>query len=764
MVVASAMLWGTPHSAYFRPGFRPDGYPDYTSCGFFENAPLVPADTPDAGQDDRAHFPKAWFEDLKAAGIDAIDHCYFDSTPISTLLETAEAARASGTGVKVFPMMDNMPNKGSTFLVELWQNEALCTHPNLLRVGGCPVVMTFTIHGAETWEQRLADAAKVGGQYFVISDTFQYFNGHVSQEELERIREGIEPVRGLYYFLDLSPQHSDVIAELMQLGRSFDPPKVVGGCVIPGYIGLTRQGITWDPGGTRLFRQRWLDVIRHDPDFVYLTTLNDYTEATEQECSANSTYTFIDLNAYFGARWKSGQWPALAAPQAFLSYRKSVATTEPVEIELVLLRPELSGEEDSVHHIERFQAEMVVRFANGKVVHLDSVSPEVLPGHLVWRFWTKAGLAEDGYATPLAQLTLDGESLLLSQGPCAPFAVVSNGEPLSRRWLYVPLHRIRADVTARLRVSGETAETYPRTVQIEGLPWNEVACGMLERAATSLSPALSAAQLRDGFKEEFYAGPGWCPMQYTDGKLKRNIIDQVDRYTAVIRMADNTFVYPTPALVDPPRWVKNEPFVDPATVMDLVIAPGPKLVDRGWMQRHLNLPDCPPGRPDIRRDKAGPWYLRFTGTGDALALGELSMPSGPATLELWLRSSDSTEARTVFASTEAILDLSLTPSGRLRLCRLDRERRVFAVEGEVVIVEARWHHIVAVFTGAILQLYVNGLPDGSAAMLTGLRGDKGSAVGGFRGDIAAIRILQRHLTSAEVASRYAETVAVYREL
>jgi hypothetical protein len=36
--MGSAMLWGTPHSARFRPGFRPAGNPGYTDSGFYENA------------------------------------------------------------------------------------------------------------------------------------------------------------------------------------------------------------------------------------------------------------------------------------------------------------------------------------------------------------------------------------------------------------------------------------------------------------------------------------------------------------------------------------------------------------------------------------------------------------------------------------------------------------------------------------------------------------------------------------------------------
>ncbi|MFO0424725.1 MAG: hypothetical protein ACK52C_13830, partial [Planctomycetia bacterium] len=168
IVVGSAMLWGTPHSARFRPGFAA---PEYSGSGYYENAPLVPADRPDAGADANPHFPRDWFHDAARAGIDAIDHCFFGTKNLPVLLQTAEAARESGTGVKVLPMIDTMPAaEGMAFLVDLWRNEPLRNHPNLLRFGDRPVVMTFGVHGGDVWRQRLAAAEQAGARYFVITD------------------------------------------------------------------------------------------------------------------------------------------------------------------------------------------------------------------------------------------------------------------------------------------------------------------------------------------------------------------------------------------------------------------------------------------------------------------------------------------------------------------------------------------------------------------------------------------------------------------
>ena len=150
----------------------------------------------------------------------------FDSTPLSVLLESLDAAKASDTGVRVFPMMDNMPKKGPTFLVELWKNEALRKHPSLLRVGERPVVITFGTHGAEVWRKRLADARTVGGSYFVIGDVSQplwtqrHYGWPLTPGLLDAVRAANEPVQGIYCFADWSPPQMRLLAPAGRRRRS----------------------------------------------------------------------------------------------------------------------------------------------------------------------------------------------------------------------------------------------------------------------------------------------------------------------------------------------------------------------------------------------------------------------------------------------------------------------------------------------------------------------------------------------------------------
>ncbi len=104
-----------------------------------------------------------------------------------------------------------------------------------------------------------------------------------------------------------------------------------------------------------------------------------------------------------------------------------------------------------------------------------------------------------------------------------------------------------------------------------------------------------------------------------------------------------------------------------------------------------------------------------------------------------------------------------TRRGKLRLLRFNQRRQEVMVESSRSLTLNKWHHIVAVFTGAEIRLHIDGKLDGMAKV-NGLRSDKESAIGSpaiwstgvrakshFAGDIAAVRILQRFMSDAEIA-------------
>jgi hypothetical protein len=198
--------------------------------------------------------------------------------------------------------------------------------------------------------------------------------------------------------------------------------------------------------------------------------------------------------------------------------------------------------------------------------------------------------------------------------------------------------------------------------------------------------------------------------------------------------------------------------------MNLVIEPGEKLIDLGWMRRDLPLPVEISQRPTFHKKDAGGWFMRFDGVANAVKMGPISMPPGPATLELCLCPHDISRTQTIFDSSEPILSLVLMAGGKLRLLRFNQSCQEVTVESSRSLTLNEWHHIVAVFTGAEIRLHIDGKLDGMAKV-NGLRSDKESSIGSpalwssgiraeshFAGDLAALRILQRYMSDEEIAS------------
>ncbi|MCL5408608.1 MAG: hypothetical protein M1135_01090 [Candidatus Omnitrophica bacterium] len=774
IIIGTVVMGLTPYSSYFIPG----GVKGSDNAGFYENAPLVPFSESEHKNPSQI-FPVQYFLDLKAAGINAISIDCFNSSYLADVMEAAEEARKSGTGIKVLPMIDMGGSKDLPFFLQkFWEYKKLRENPNLLKIGDVPVVITFGYFGSKAYKKMIANAEKIGGRFFIISDVASIGIAVTDKFTTERFRKGINVVNGLYYFgsVTVAMQNRGILSYFMKFGRSFSTPKVIGASVEPGTICYTREGTIFDPRGTYVLRREWLEAIRDNPDFINLTTMNDYSEGGNMECSANATYSFIDLNTYFGYRWRNGKWPVLKKPEAFLSYRKAVSINEPVEMELVLLRPDITGNEPADEIAKRFKAQVKVREMSGKTVMPESVTPEVLPGHLSWDFWIKKGLSEPGYAIPSVRISEDGKEISFPKGQLAPFAVVRNGEQEALGWLDVPLQRVCAGVNAKVVVKGSPGgNLYPRTIYVEGLPWKDVAGGIIERGPNPLYTTLTSKQLKDGFLEGFYTGKGFAPMEYNDGWVKRCIIDQEDLYTAVIRMKNNTFVYPTPAIVAPPK-------VNPATVVDFImdLKGGNILEDRGPMQRNLDLSKMPPSsRPVIQQDGPGkPYYLRFNGINNKLDLGVLSNPPGRMTLDIWFRPLSIGKAQSIFDEWGEALSIAITPKGNLILVRVNQKRQAVRLKGIDILKPGEWYNVVAVFDGRKISLYLNGQPDGQPVAVTGLRTDEKSLIGygsgllkrlaglheagWFHGDIARFRILQCSFTAKKIARDYKKSVNYFK--
>lgn len=759
--IGLGMLCFGPDSGFFKRG---EILPTRIDKGYYENAPLVAAEP-------GGNVTAEKFKDLYRSGLRAWSAGWNRGNSVSSLWGFAEAARLSGTGMTVFPTIGgSLRDEGFDFLKDYWLDEKLRSHPNVWRIDGRPVVMCWPTHSAEVWRERIKRAEAVGGRFFIINElSSELFAGEQPSASMAKLREDAGIADAIYYFADRShgirDEWTGILPGFRKFAGSLPGGIPFGGTVRPGKISCCRVGSVLNPRGTEVYRMQWLEVIAQNPDFVHITTPDDYSEATEQDCSGNSTFTFIDMNRYFGERWRLGAWPEDQRNQSFVSYRKIHAVNEPLEMEIVLLRPEIRGDESSDAINAKFQAKLSYRISGStEDISADAGKASAFPGHLAWRFWIKDGVPSSGFITPKASILENG--LLIVSKASAPAVICGNGESVVRKWLHVPLHRLRELPAASLSVEASFGSSYPRRISAAGIPWDELSCGILEMDGNPLGTALDKPALQAGFIESYYGGhEGWTPMKFNDMWAKRNFFDSTDRYSAVLRFKDDTFAYLPPVALPAPR-------VQPETVEDLIFDPSMRdLYDRGPLGR-----DVKPAKEELksfprvsRSGDEGPWFLKFTGR-ECVNLGDVACPPGPMTVDLWVRAGRLGERMIVFGSWPQVLDIHLRADGRVEVLRLDRGHYVRRLKSENAVKAGSWVNLLATWDGRFIRLYINGQPGGEPIEALGARTAEYACLGKggwypgvvdseevkalFKGDIARYRLLQKALSSEEVKAAF----------
>ena len=132
----------------------------------------------------------------------------------------------------------------------------------------------------------------------------------------------------------------------------------------------------FEAGNTSLFRTMWTRAIEGDADWVQLITWNDYSEATEIAPSTGTGWLFMDLTAWYVARFKTGLWPTVVRDTAWLVHRTQRSSLQPTQQERAF-RWRDSEPLDEVEAVLLLQAPAEVRLDSG-----DASSTTVLPAGL----------------------------------------------------------------------------------------------------------------------------------------------------------------------------------------------------------------------------------------------------------------------------------------------------------------------------------------------------------------------------------------------
>jgi hypothetical protein len=103
-----------------------------------------------------------------------------------------------------------------------------------------------------------------------------------------------------------------------------------------------RSGLYAESDNTEALREGWTRAISDGADMVQIPTWNDYSEGTSIAPSEAHGYSFLQLNAYYEAQFKSGSTPALAKNLVVVTHRNEFHNAVPSD-QSKLMQPTLSG-------------------------------------------------------------------------------------------------------------------------------------------------------------------------------------------------------------------------------------------------------------------------------------------------------------------------------------------------------------------------------------------------------------------------------------
>jgi hypothetical protein len=84
-----------------------------------------------------------------------------------------------------------------------------------------------------------------------------------------------------------------------------------------------------EAGNTETLRASWGKAIDDDADFVLLTTWNDYSEGTSFAPSVGHGNSFVNISAYYAAKFKSGSYPQITDDTIYITHRVQEDDADP---------------------------------------------------------------------------------------------------------------------------------------------------------------------------------------------------------------------------------------------------------------------------------------------------------------------------------------------------------------------------------------------------------------------------------------------------
>lgn len=281
-------------------------------------------------------------DQARAAGIDAFLAAWYGpggGNPTEGNLAAA-LEEASARSFRIGILFEtNSPFLGGSGDVAAALQHALSVHaasPAFLRVDGRPVIFFWRtqMYSVETWRAIRAQADPTYASLWIADGTdtsyLSVFDGHHLYSNTWN-----PPA-------DLASVNAKFAAQVEQARQSSGQAKLWVATAMPGYNDIkARGGFAQDREGGAYYARSWAAAVASRPNWVVITSFNEWPEGSYIEPSAAFGDAYLGLTAAYASQFKAGGGIALTLP-AVRAAAPSMPSVPPSEPTLYVQAPLLN--------------------------------------------------------------------------------------------------------------------------------------------------------------------------------------------------------------------------------------------------------------------------------------------------------------------------------------------------------------------------------------------------------------------------------------
>ena len=260
------------------------------------------------------------------AGIDAFVSSYWgkEGQEMKNIKTLAEVSKSMNSSVKIalyFEIfMANLDKKNSSdqiaFLVEefrfIYQFMTDPRYKNQMWFeAGKPVLWIYVVRAIspEVWSSVLSQLNSENISFFLVADRPVQVSSHIAQFQAQHIYDVYAPIRDNNYLKQFW--------KIKEQSAKYKQIMVAG--VAPGYNDTVVRGGN-DPFSRengKFYHDRWCDAISLNPDWISITSWNEWHEGTEIEPSIEHGDLALNQTKQFIQEFKSGNFTTLSPTYSF---------------------------------------------------------------------------------------------------------------------------------------------------------------------------------------------------------------------------------------------------------------------------------------------------------------------------------------------------------------------------------------------------------------------------------------------------------------